>query len=160
MITNGLFHIAVKTNDLEATKDFYSKVLGLIEIFRPDFGFPGAWLAAPIPGGQAILHCYAGGPALGADGTTPLGTAAIDHISFSCSGYQEYRNRFIEMDLPFREFLVPNTSIWQLFIYDPSGVQLELTFEGKIEKGPLPDMSDGRRYVAGASFFDPTVFLK
>ena len=28
MITNGLFHIAVKTNDLEATKDFYSKVAG------------------------------------------------------------------------------------------------------------------------------------
>ena len=109
MITNGLFHIAVKTNDLEATKDFYSKVLGLIEIFRPDFGFPGAWLAAPIPGGQAILHCYAGGPALGADGTTPHGTAAIDHISFSCSGYHEYRNHFIEMDLTFREFLVPNT---------------------------------------------------
>ena len=66
MITNGLFHIAVKTNNLEATKEFYTKVLGLIDIYRPDFGFPGAWLAAPIPGGQAILHCYAGGPALGA----------------------------------------------------------------------------------------------
>ena len=158
MITNGLFHIAVKTHNLEATKEFYIKVLGLIDIYRPDFGFPGAWLAAPIPGGQAILHCYAGGPALGADGKTELGTAAIDHISFSCSGYHEYRQKFIEMNLPYREFLVPNTTIWQLFVYDPSGVQLELTFEGKIEKGPLPDMSDGKRYIAGTSFFDPKVY--
>ena len=62
------------------------------------------------------------------------------------------------MKLPFREFLVPNTTIWQLFIYDPSGVQLELTFEGKIEKGPLPDMSDGSRYIAGMSFFDQKIY--
>ena len=79
-------------------------------------------------------------------------------MSFSCSGYHTYRNRFIELGLPFKEFLVPNTSIWQLFIYDPSGVQLELTFEGKIEQGPPPDMSEGRRYIAGASFFNHEVY--
>ena len=158
MITNGLFHIAIKTNNLEATKYFYTKVIGLIEVFRPDFGFPGAWIASPIPGGQAIIHVYAGGPALGKEGVTPTGTSAIDHGSFSCSGYHTYRNRFIELGLPFKEFLVPNTSIWQLFIYDPSGVQLELTFEGKIEQGPPPDMSEGRRYIAGASFFNHEVY--
>ena len=49
--------------------------------------------------------------------------------------------------------LVPGTSLWQLFVYDPSGVQLELTFEGAVEAGPPPDMSEGRRYRAGQSFF-------
>jgi hypothetical protein len=37
-------------------------------------------------------------------------------------------------------------------------VQLELTFEGKIEQGPPPDMSEGRRYIAGASFFNHEVY--
>jgi hypothetical protein len=52
-----------------------------------------------------------------------------------------------------REFLVPGTTLWQLFVYDPNGVQLELTFDGRIEEGASPDMSPGRGYVAGQSFF-------
>lgn len=40
----------------------------------------------------------------------------------------------------------------------PSGVQCELTFEGAAETGPPPDMGDGRRYVAGSSFFDPGTY--
>jgi hypothetical protein len=50
---------------------------------------------------------------------------------------------------------VPGTTLWQLFVYDPSGVQLELTFEGSAEAGQPPDMSPGRKYIAGTSFFDP-----
>lgn len=154
MVINGLFHIAIKTSNLEATRAFYCQVLGLRDVFRPDFGYPGAWLACPIPGGQPIIHIYAGGPALGADGHVPAGTAAIDHVSISCSGFHEFRERFRRFGLEWREFLVPGTTLWQLFVYDPSGVQLELTFEGAAEAGPPPDMSPGRAYVAGSSFFD------
>jgi hypothetical protein len=101
------------------------------------------------------MHIYAGGPALGADGRAPSGTAAIDHVSLSCSGFHEFRARFRQFGLAWREFLVPGTTLWQLFVYDPSGVQLELTFEGSAEAGPPPDMTPGRVYVAGSSFFDP-----
>jgi catechol 2,3-dioxygenase-like lactoylglutathione lyase family enzyme len=151
---HGLFHIAIKTSDLEATRAFWRDVIGLREIARPDFGFPGAWLACPQPGGQAIIHVYAGGPALGPSGTAPRGSAAIDHISLSCSGYRDYAARFRGAGLPFREFVVPGTTLWQLFVYDPSGIQLELTFEGSVEGDQLPDMSPGRAYVAGADFYD------
>ena len=68
MIITGLYHTAIKTNDLAATVEFYTKVLGLREAPRPDVGYPGAWLAAPAPGGDPIIQIYAGGPALGADG--------------------------------------------------------------------------------------------
>jgi catechol 2,3-dioxygenase-like lactoylglutathione lyase family enzyme len=149
----GLFHIAIKTRDLAATVKFYCEVLGLLEVARPDFGYPGAWISVPSPGGGAIVHVYAGGPALGADGVAPLGTAAIDHVSLVASGYHDYIKRFRDAGLDWREFLVPGTSLWQLFVYDPSGVQLELTFEGRVEQGPPPDMSDARRYRAGQSFF-------
>ncbi len=151
----GLFHVAVKTNDLAATIAFYERILGLRNGFRPDFGYPGAWLYVALPGGPAILHIYAGGPALGPEGRAPSGTAAIDHLSLACRGFHGYVARFREAGLAWREFLVPGTTLWQLFVYDPSGVQCELTFEGAAEAGPPPDMSHGRAYVAGASFFDP-----
>lgn len=151
---HGLFHIAIKTSDLEATRRFWCDIIGLRDMQRPDFGYPGAWLACPQPGGLGIIHVYAGGPALGAEGKAPSGTAAIDHISLSCSGFRDYIARFKAAGLDWREFLVPGTTLWQLFVYDPSGVQLELTFEGSIEGVQKPDMSPGRGYVPGASFFD------
>lgn len=154
-ITHGLFHLAIKTANLEATRAFWVGVIGLREIARPDFGYPGAWLACGQPGGQAIIHVYAGGPALGPSGQAPSGTGAIDHVSLACSGYHAYVARFSAAQLDWREFLVPGTTLWQLFVYDPSGVQLELTFEGAVEAGAPPDMSAARVYRAGQSFFDP-----
>lgn len=156
----GLFHVAVKTNDLAATVAFYTGILGLRNGFRPDFGYPGAWFYVPVAGGPAILHIYAGGPALGAEGRAPQGTAAIDHVSLACRGYHGFIARFRAAGLDWREFAVPGTTLWQLFVYDPSGVQCELTFEGAAEPGPPPDMSPGRVYVAGASFFDAAAYPK
>ncbi len=154
-ITHGLFHLAIKTANLDATRAFWVGVIGLREIARPDFGYPGAWLACGQPGGQAIIHVYAGGPALGDAGQVPSGTGAIDHVSLACSGYHAYIARFRAARLDWREFLVPGTTLWQLFVHDPSGVQLELTFEGAVEPGAPPDMSAARVYRAGHSFFDP-----
>jgi catechol 2,3-dioxygenase-like lactoylglutathione lyase family enzyme len=157
-LTHGLFHLAIKTANLARTRAFWKGVIGLREIERPDFGFPGAWLACGQPGGQAIIHVYAGGPALGGQATVPHGTGAIDHVSLACSGYHAYVERFRAAGLDWREFLVPGTTLWQLFVYDPSGVQLELTFEGAVEAGAPPDMSPQRVYRAGLSFFDPAPY--
>lgn len=155
MRTLGLFHVAIKTNDLRVTLRFYREVLGLVEVPRPNFGFPGAWLACSLPGSQAIVHIYAGGPALGREGRAATGSAAIDHVSLTCTGYHQFIERFRRFGLDWRESLVPGTALWQLFVYDPSGVQLELTFDGSAESGAPPDTSDARRYEAGTSFFDP-----
>jgi catechol 2,3-dioxygenase-like lactoylglutathione lyase family enzyme len=153
-VVHGLFHLAVKTADLPRSLAFYEGVLGLKQIARPDFGFPGAWLSCPGLSGGNIIHLYAGGPALGTGGTVPVGSAAIDHVSLACSGFHAFRARFAQHGLPWREFLVPTTTLWQLFVYDPSGVQMELTFEGKLEAGAPPDVSPGRSYVPGSSFFE------
>ena len=157
---HGLFHIAIKTENLAATRKFWTEIIGLREFPRPDFGYPGAWLGCTQPGGLAIIHVYAGGPALGSKGKTPNGTAAIDHVSLSCSGYRSYVSRFKTAGLDWREFIVPGTSLWQLFVYDPSCVQLELTFESGGEGEQQPDVSAGRKYVAGSSFFDASRYPK
>jgi catechol 2,3-dioxygenase-like lactoylglutathione lyase family enzyme len=93
-ILHGLFDVAIKTSDLESTRVFWRDIIGLREIARPDFGYPGAWLGCAQPGGQAIIHIYAGGPALGASGVAPRGTGAIDHVSLSCSGFRDFVARF------------------------------------------------------------------
>lgn len=156
-IVTGLLHVAIKTNDLDKTVRFYRDIVGLVEAPRPDFGYPGAWLAVPTPIGEAIIHIYAGGPALGDDRQAPSGTGAIDHVSLTATGYREMVARIRQNGLDWREFEVPGTTLWQIFTYDPSGVQLEVTFDGRVEEGP-PDMSPGRRYEAGKSFFDPAHF--
>jgi catechol 2,3-dioxygenase-like lactoylglutathione lyase family enzyme len=50
-LTAGLFPVAVKTNDLAATVAFYTRIIGLQQVARPDFGYPGAWLGVKLPGG-------------------------------------------------------------------------------------------------------------
>jgi catechol 2,3-dioxygenase-like lactoylglutathione lyase family enzyme len=153
MIITGLLHVAIKTNDLEATVRFYQEVLGLTLANRPDFGFPGAWIAVPTPVGEAIIHIYAGGPALGKDGRAPSGTSAIDHLALACVGWDSTIERLKRHGLDWREFKVPGTTLWQIFVYDPSGVQLELTYDARAESRPPPEIPPDRMYRAGESFF-------
>ncbi len=42
-------HVAIRTDDLEATNDFYTSVLGMTVADRPDFAFPGSWLQMARP---------------------------------------------------------------------------------------------------------------
>jgi catechol 2,3-dioxygenase-like lactoylglutathione lyase family enzyme len=156
MPITGLLHVAIKTEDLEATVAFYTRVIGLRLAPRPDFGFSGAWLAVPTPVGEALIHIYAGGPALGREGRVRPETGAIDHVSVTAVGWNAFRDRFAQAGLPWREFLIPNTTYWQLFVYDPSGVQLELTFDAQGEGIPVPEVAEAMRYRAGESFFDPS----
>jgi hypothetical protein len=50
---------------------------------------------------------------------------------------------------------VPGTSLWQIFVYDPSGVMMELTFDGKVENRPTPEIPPERVYLAGVPFGHP-----
>jgi catechol 2,3-dioxygenase-like lactoylglutathione lyase family enzyme len=154
MQITGLFHVAIKTNDLDATVKFYTDVLGMKLAHRPDFGFPGAWLA--LEDGTPIVHIYAGGPALGADGKTPRGTAALDHVSLTITGWDECLDRIKKLGFDWRAAIVPGMSLWQIFVHDPSGVMLELTFDGKVEKRPTPEIPADRVYQAGQPFGAPT----
>jgi catechol 2,3-dioxygenase-like lactoylglutathione lyase family enzyme len=43
MNINYLHHVSLPVTDLERSRRFYREVLGLREIERPNFNFPGAW---------------------------------------------------------------------------------------------------------------------
>ncbi len=51
-----LHHVSLPTSDLERSRTFYREVLGLEEIARPPFPFPGAWFRL----GDRELHLIAG----------------------------------------------------------------------------------------------------
>jgi catechol 2,3-dioxygenase-like lactoylglutathione lyase family enzyme len=153
MLITGLFHIAVKTNNLDETVAFYTQVLGLQTVHRPDFGFPGAWIGVPTPLGQAIIHLYGGGPALGADGRAPVGTGAIDHVAITAVGWDDCIAKLEKAGCDWRAALVPGTPMWQIFAYDPNGVLFEITFDGRAENRATPEIAPERVYQPGVSFF-------
>ena len=47
-----LDHATLRTHDLEGTRSFFEKVLGLETGYRPAFSFPGYWLYA---GGEPVV---------------------------------------------------------------------------------------------------------
>jgi len=60
MTVEGIHHVSLIVTDLERAKAFYRDVIGLREIERPPFGFPGAWFAVGGTGQQLHLIVHAG----------------------------------------------------------------------------------------------------
>ena len=158
MLFGKLFHAAIKTADLDATVRFYTEVLGMVVAERPPIGFPGAWLKPAQAGADAIFHLYAGDAAKEPDGSIQTMTGAIDHVSVVCQGYGAFKQRFEKFGLAYRENLVPATPLWQLFVYDPNGVQLELTFHSAAEHEGTPVIPAERRYSARECWFQPALY--
>lgn len=158
MLFGTLFHTAIKTADLGATVRFYTQVLGMVVAERPPIPFPGAWLKPAQAGADASIHVYAGDAAKEADGSVQTGTAAIDHVSVVCQGYASFKARFEKFGLAYRENLVPATPLWQLFIYDPNGIQLELTFHAAAETEAAPVIPEARLYKPRERWFQPGLY--
>lgn len=156
-ITN-LFHIALKTHDLPATSVFYREVMGMDIAQRPDLDFDGIWLKTATPGGDIIIHVYAGDAAREVDGSHAMGAGVIDHIALSAHGYEGFRQRFETWGLDWRANVLPEIGLWQLFVYDPSGAMLELSFAASAEECETPHVSEERQYRPRAPFFDAQAY--
>jgi catechol 2,3-dioxygenase-like lactoylglutathione lyase family enzyme len=120
MPVSGMNHFTVLTDDLDATRTFYVDLLGLSEGFRPDLGFPGAWLYA---GGQPILHVIAG------RGVPANPRGVIDHMAFSARDLRAVAARLTERGVAYDLRRQASTGAWQLFCFDPSGARVELDFD-------------------------------
>jgi catechol 2,3-dioxygenase-like lactoylglutathione lyase family enzyme len=120
MPISGMNHFTVLAKDLEATKAFYMGVLGLSEGFRPDLGFPGAWLYC---GKEPVLHIIAG-RALPAD---PRGV--LDHMAFSAHDLRATTAKLKSSGIVYDLRRQNESGTWQLFCFDPNGARVELDFE-------------------------------
>lgn len=127
MAVNGLDHINIVTDDIAGTKDFYKRLLGLIDGDTSGLpeGIVAHWLAEPS--GQSIIHLQRRNPERHGAERLGVGTGSIDHVALDCSGYDTVRARCAELGVPVREGLA-GASFRQLFVTDPNNVLLELNF--------------------------------
>jgi catechol 2,3-dioxygenase-like lactoylglutathione lyase family enzyme len=133
-----LAHYSVRTTDLEGSRRFYTRVLGLKEGYRPAFDFPGIWLyrggdeaefgAVHIIGIDASdrqgLVDYLGEK----DDASLHGSAAVDHLAFLATDLEGMRETLKRERLQHRERTVPDLGLHQVFLEDPSGITIELNF--------------------------------
>jgi catechol 2,3-dioxygenase-like lactoylglutathione lyase family enzyme len=125
-----LDHYFVYAKNLDASRDFYSEMLGLEEGPRPDFGFPGYWFYLE---GRAVVHLgnedFEGGME-GADKKVMFnrGTGPLDHIAFRGTDIEDFISRFESSRIEYNRREVPDFKLSQLFVEDPNGVTIELNF--------------------------------
>jgi catechol 2,3-dioxygenase-like lactoylglutathione lyase family enzyme len=131
-----LAHYAVRATDLEASRWFYTEVLGLRVGYRPPFEFAGMWLYL---GGDetefGVVHLI--GSDEGADlsrylgerpGDNAGGTGSLDHIAFMARDWPAIRARCLAHGIDHTERVVPALGLLQVFLVDPAGVTVELNF--------------------------------
>lgn len=128
MPVTALHHFTIRCapSELPPLVDFYTRVMRLQVGARPDIPAPGAWLYAD---GQPIVHLFAHLATPDAPGQPgqPV-TGHIDHISFRSSGLEEMRAHLSAMGVPYTEAPIPGWDIHQLFLNDPRGLKVEMTF--------------------------------
>ena len=128
-----LEHYLIQPEDLEATKDWYVEVLGLREGPHPDFGFPVYWLYI---GERDVLHMTRGGSKadegrkryLGQESEATRGSGLIDHVAFRATGLDETIAHLRRLGVEFKERRVDDQGLYQLFLFDPNGLKVELNF--------------------------------
>ena len=139
-----LNHYFVRANDLEKTKDFYCDVLGFEVMPRPNFPFPGYWLGI---NGKIQVHM---GPAgiknqemyyLG----TPKNAAAdhagvVDHIAFRATGLRDMIAHLGKLGIEFNQRQVDDQGLYQLFMFDPNGIKIELNYANAEAEGIKPEL--------------------
>ena len=122
MPVEGFQHINTRSADVERTRDFYVRVLGLRVGDRPPFQSTGYWLYL---GDQAVVHLVQRGP----DDTGDRGSGNLDHVAFRGVDLDGTRQALRAAGIPFREAVVPRDKTVQIFVHDPDGIKLELNFE-------------------------------
>jgi len=119
MTAQAMNHFTILAEDLAATCAFYRDLLGLTEGYRPNMGFPGAWLYA---GDKPILHLVS------ETDRTAHGSGAIDHVAINCADIRGTIDQLKQDGVPFEVKKVPARPLQQVFVHDPDGVMIELNF--------------------------------
>ncbi|CAN5186783.1 VOC family protein [soil metagenome] len=112
-------HFTIVTDQVAATVAFYER-LGLSSGPRPDFGVGGAWL---------YVHDH---PVLHVVETARMPEprrGALDHMAFFARDFVAVAERLTAAGIGYRVIRTPRPfSLWQVFIDDPNGVEVELDF--------------------------------
>jgi catechol 2,3-dioxygenase-like lactoylglutathione lyase family enzyme len=133
-------HFLVQTASIEKTRDWYVRVLGLRVGPNPDFKFPVCWLYI---GDKDVVHVTEGGKNVsenrkkyvGQQSEALEGSGVVDHIAFRASGLREMMAHLKSLGVEFRQRQVDDQGLYQLFLFDPNGIKIELNYSSAEAKG-------------------------
>ena len=139
-------HFLIASDDIDATRDWYARVLGMKSGPHPDFGFPVHWMyigeldvvhiGPSAKTASAIQKQYLGRTSQG----TGEGTGAIDHIAFRASGLRQMMEHLRKEGIEFRQRRANGQALFQLFFHDPNGIKIELNFDAAEAEGIAPEL--------------------
>jgi catechol 2,3-dioxygenase-like lactoylglutathione lyase family enzyme len=139
-------HFLVAADDIDATRDWYARVLGMTSGPHPEFGFPVHWMYL---GGVDVVHI---GPSARMAGeiqkkylgrtsqAAGQGTGAIDHIAFRATGLPSMLAHLRKEKIQFSQRRANGQALFQLFFHDPNGIKIELNFDAAEAEGIAPEL--------------------
>ena len=117
-----LDHANLRTTRMDAMVAWYRDVLGFEAGWRPDFGFPGAWLYRH---GQPLVHL------VDVEKANENSDLTLEHIAFSAKGKESFRANLERLNIRYEEVKVRETEIVQFNVWDPDGNHLHIDFVGE-----------------------------
>jgi len=146
MALSHIEHFLVAADDIDATRDWYARVLGMRSGPHPDFGFPVHWMYL---GDADVVHI--GPSARMADAiqkqylgrtsqSSEEGTGAIDHVAFRATGLRDMILHLENEKIPFTRRRANGQALFQLFFHDPNGIKIELNFDASEAQDIEPEL--------------------
>ncbi|HET7670769.1 MAG TPA: VOC family protein [Burkholderiales bacterium] len=139
-------HFLVAADDIDATRDWYARVLGMKPGPHPDFGFPVHWMyvdnidivhiGPSAKGANEIQRKYLGRTSQKSE----EGTGALDHIAFRATGLRQMLTHLRKEKVPFSQRRANGQALFQLFLYDPNGIKIELNYSAQEAEGIEPEL--------------------
>jgi catechol 2,3-dioxygenase-like lactoylglutathione lyase family enzyme len=139
-------HFLVAADDIDASRDWYARVLGMKSGPHPDFGFPVHWMyigevdvvhigpSAKMAG--EIQKKYLGRTSQKAE----QGTGAIDHIAFRATGLRGMLEHLKKEKVACTQRRANGQALFQLFFFDPNGIKIELNYDAAEAEGIAPEL--------------------
>jgi glyoxylase I family protein len=119
----SIHHVGIAVTDLVRSRHFYTTVLCLEEIPRPDFDFDGAWFRVGEQQIHLIVQRQTEVPR-----EAGLRTRG-DHLALRVSSYRSTLDHLRSLGVPF-EGRPHNKTPWpQIYLADPDGHTIELNAE-------------------------------
>jgi catechol 2,3-dioxygenase-like lactoylglutathione lyase family enzyme len=115
----SLNHVALTTRRLDESREFYRRVLGFLEVQRPNFNFRGAWLFNYGLMIHLIENAQAGGP------SEEIQTRG-NHLALHTGDLARVEQLLKEHGVRFRKNKIADTDISQVFFQDPDGNHIEV----------------------------------
>src|SRR5690348_10418921 len=134
-------HFLIAADDIDATRDWYARVLGMRSGPHPDFGFPVHWMYL---GELDVVHIGPSAKSAGENQKKYLGrtsqdqgagTGAIDHIAFRATGLRAMMAQLEKEKITFSRRRANGQALFQLFFYDPNGIKIELNYDAAEAEG-------------------------